>query len=277
MCSMKGLRLYIILGICVFSLGINAEPVEHENILKVKYGWVRQADPYLSPLTYKGQEIGIGNEWWQTFQRDSVAGIKEHVQGWEHVGRVDVHGLRAFSSAGSNYIYGFGFHGGWGAYYKWSFANERLRVHVGPYLEGDFMVREIGTNVNKPVSFDIGIDAMAMGGISWSFYGKKTSYRLRYLIRTNIVGYDFMPDYWESYYEVTEGVSGTSRCSGHWNHNVVRHELTLDLQFPHSTWRVGAEHEYLRYGTKNTEYIRQQINIVIGCLWHYKIRANKKF
>ena len=267
MCSMKRLSVYIIAGICVMSLGIHAEPVEHENILKVKYGWVRQVDPYLSPLVYKGQEIGIGNEWWQAFRRDSA---------WKHVGRVDVHGLRAYSSAGSNYLYGFGFHGGWGAYYLWSFANNRLRVHVGPYIEGDFMAREIGMNVNKPLSFDVGIDVMAMGGISWSFYGKKTSYRLKYLIRTNLVGYDFMPDYWESYYEVTEGVSGTSRCSGHWNHNVVRHELTLDMQFPHSTWRVGAEHEFLRYGTKDMQFIRQQLNIVIGCIWQYKIRPNKQ-
>ena len=266
---MKMKRRYItILAFLVVTIGIYAEPVEHENILKVKYGWLTQVDPYLSPLAYQGNEIGIGNEWWQTFRADSVH--------WKHVGRVDVVGLRAFSSANTNYIYGFGFHGGWGAYYNWLFADGHLSLQLGPYLEGDFMAREIGMNVNKPLSFDIGIDAMAMAGLSWSFYGKKTSYRLRYLVRTNLIGFDWMPDYWESYYEVTEGVSGTARCSGHWNHNVVRHELTLDLQFPHSTWRVGAEHEFLHYGTTRMQFTRNQFNLIVGCLWHYRVKPNKK-
>lgn len=255
-------------AVLVALCSIHAEPIEHENILKVRYGWVKQVDPYLSPLVYRGNEIGIGNEWWQAFRADSAH--------WSHVGRVDVFGLRASSSAGTNYIYGFGFHGGWGAHYKWSFANDRLSLLLGPYIEADFMAREIGTNVNKPVSFDVGLDAIAMAGLSWSFYGKKTSYRLRYLIRTNLIGFDMMPEYWESYYEVTEGVPETVRCSGHWNHNVLRHELTLDLQFPHSTWRIGAEHEYLKYGTQHMQYTRNQINIIIGCLWHYRIKANTR-
>ena len=155
------------------------EPVEHENILKVKYGFVNQLDPYLSPLSYHGQQIGIGNEWWQSFHRDSA---------WAHIGRLDINGLRAYNTAGSNLIYGLGIYAGWGAYYHWNWFDNRLKVFLGPYLEANFMAREIGNNVNKPFSFDAGIDVMAMTGISWSFYGRKTSYRLRYLIRTNLIG-----------------------------------------------------------------------------------------
>ena len=176
----------------------------------------------------------------------------------------------------TNLIYGLGFNGGWGAYYRWSWMAECLTVILGPYLEGDFMARNIGSNVNKPYSFDVGIDAMAMAGIQWSFYGKKTSYRLRYRIRTNLIGFDYLPDYWEAYYEITEGVSGAARCSGHWNHNVIRHELSLDMQFPHSTWRVGAGHDFLNYATKDMQFTRNQLNIIIGCIWNYRITPNKK-
>ncbi len=130
--------------------------------------------------------------------------------------------------------------------------------------------------MNKPVSVDIAADVMAMSGVSWSFYGKKTSYRLNYQIRTNLIGFDMMPDYWQSYYELPEGVRGTARCSGHWNHHTIRHELSLDLQFPHSTWRVGAEHTYVNYGTKDLHFIRNEICIVIGCLWNYRMKANNK-
>ena len=274
---MKTNKTYLILLVLIsLHISLRAEQVEHENILKIRYGWVKHLDPYLSPLSYNGQQIGIGNEWWQAFRQDSKLGNTGKLQNWAHVGRIDVFGLRAYSASWSNYIYGFGFHGGWGAYYKWILADGRIMIHLGPYLEADFMAREMGNNVNKPVSFDLGIDAMAMGGISWHFYGKKTSYRLRYLIRTNLIGFDYLPDYWQSMYEVTEGVSGLARCSGHWNHNVVRHELTLDLQFPHSTWRIGCEHEYLYYATKDMQFLRNQVNIVIGCIWNYKISPNKK-
>ena len=117
---------------------------------------------------------------------------------------------------------------------------------------------------------------MAMGGVSWSFYGKKTSYRLNYQIRTNLIGFDYLPEYWESYYEITEGIPGMARCSGHWNHNTLKHQLSLDMQFPHSTWRVGAEHQLINYGTKNQHFMRSQFSIVVGCIWKYKIHANAR-
>ena len=271
---MKMKRLYIIFFALLTACPVLfAEPVEHENILKVKYGWIWQLDPYLSPLAYSGNQIGIGNEWWQPFNKTDKEGYPIR---WSHVGAIDIHGLRAYNSAMTNLIYGLGFNGGWGAYYRWSWMAECLTVILGPYLEGDFMARNIGSNVNKPYSFDVGIDAMAMAGIQWSFYGKKTSYRLRYRIRTNLIGFDYLPDYWEAYYEITEGVSGAARCSGHWNHNVIRHELSLDMQFPHSTWRVGAGHDFLNYATKDMQFTRNQLNIIIGCIWNYRITPNKK-
>lgn len=268
---MKIIRYYITLVSLLMVIAASAQDstcvVEPENILKIQYGWVKQLDPYLSPLAYRGQQIGIGNEWWQPFHS---------YENWKHVGRIDIHGLRAYSSAWTNYLYGLNIRGGWGAYYRMKWLDERLSLIVGPYLEADFMIRNIGTNINKPFSFDVGINAMVMAGISWSFYGPRTSYRLRYQIRTNLIGFDWLPDYWQSYYEVTEGVSGLARCSGHWNHNTVRHELTLDFQFPHSTWRIGAEHEFLNYTTKDMQFTRNQINILVGCIWHYRLISNRK-
>ena len=269
---MKMKRLYIVLLALLTISALQAEMVEHENILKIKYGWVSQLDPYLSPLAYTGNQIGIGNEWWQPFDKTDKEGYPIR---WSHVGAIDIHGLRAYNSAYTNLIYGLGGHAGWGAYYRWTWLAERLVVILGPYLEADFMARELSSNVNKPYSFDLGIDAMAMTGLQWSFYGKRTSYRLRYRVRTNLIGFDFMPDYWQSYYELAEGVSGTARCSGQWNHNVVRHELSLDLQFPHTTWRVGAEHEFLNYFTHDMQFTRNQFSLVLACLWHYRVTPIK--
>lgn len=253
-----------------------SEGLEHTNVLKVKFGWSYQLDTYLSPLAYPGMQIGIGNEWWQGFRQDTRLGKQGKLVNWAHVGRVDVHGFRNISSAKSNMTYAVEASGGWGAFYCWRWFDNSLKVWLGPYLEGSFTARGLTSNVNKPVSFDISADVMAMSGVSWSFYGKKTSYRLNYQIRTNLIGFDFLPDYWESYYELSEGVGGMPRCSGHWNHHSIKHELTMDFQFPHSTWRLGVEHDYLNYGTENMHFIRNQVNLVVGCIWNYRIKANSR-
>ena len=261
---------------CFPVLLLAQESVEHDNILKVKVGTGYQLDSYLSPLGYTGMVYGLGNEWWQPFRKDTKLGKAGKLDHWAHMGRVDIALSDYYSKARTNKYMGVQVAAGWGAFYEWRWIDDRLKVFVGPYLDVDFMVREQANNVNKIVSFDVAIDVMAMGGISWSFYGKKTSYRLGYMLRTNLIGFDYLPQYWESYYEITQGVPGQPRCSGHWNHNTLKHQLALDMQFPHTTWRIGAEHELINYGTDNLHFVRHQFGIVVGCLWKYKIRANAK-
>ena len=244
------------------------ESVEHENILKLKIGTGYQLDTYLSPMGYSGMCYGLGNEWWQAFRHAPA--------NWAHVGRADIGLTNYYNRAHTNRYLGVQLAAGWGAFYEWKWLDDRLRVQLGPYLDVFFSVREQASNVNKMVSFDAAIDVMAMSGISWSFYGKKTSYRLSYLIRTNLIGFDYLPEYWESYYEITQGVPGQPRCSGHWNHNTIKHQLSLDMQFSHSTWRIGAEHEWMHYGTKDLHFSHNEMRIVVGCLWKYRIRANAR-
>ena len=249
---------------------------EHTNVLKIYGGYGRQIDTYLSPMAYRGMQFGIGNEWWQGFRQDTKSGRTGRLANWGHVGRVDVNAVRYLNTARSNLFYGVQVSAGWGAFYCWKWIDDRLKVHVGPYLEGSFAARSQSANVNKSVSFDVAVDVMASGGVSWSFYGKKTSYRLNYLIRTNLAGFDFLPEYWESYYEISEGVPGQARFSGPWNHHTLRHELTLDMQFPHSTWRVGAAHELNDYGTKDLHFSSNRIQLVIGCIWKYRINPHSR-
>lgn len=247
---------------------LHADPVEHENILKIKYGGVWQWDSYLSPLRYDGQEVGIGNEWWQPFSK------YEH---WSHVGALDITGCWYLNPAKSNRLYGAAIQAGWGAYHHWDWTKQGVQVLLGPYLEAEWAGRYMVTNINKPYSMDAGAQVYAMTGVRWCFSGKKTSYRLGYTLRFNIIGVDYLPDYFQSYYEITEGVMGLVRCAGLWNHQAINQQLALDLQFPHSTWRVGVEHQFLHYGTSSMDMQRNQVNLVVGCIWHYKIRPAERF
>lgn len=273
---MKRIVLICIILLPLPMLSMAQESVIHENILKLKVGSGYQLDTYLSPLGYTGMLYGVGNEWWQPFRQDTRLGKEGKMDNWMHAGCLDIFVSDHRSAAHSNSFLGLQISAGWGAFYGWKWLDDRLHVYAGPYLEADFTVREHAGNVNKIVSFDIAIDAMAMGGVRWSFYSKRTSYRLNYLIRTNLIGFDYLPEYWESYYEISQGIPGLARCSGHWNHNTVKHALSLDMQFPHSTWRVGAEHEVVNYGTKDLHFMHNQLSLVIGCIWKYRIHANAR-
>ena len=249
---------------------------EHTDVFKLRAGGGYQLDTYLSSLGYTGWQVGLGNEWWQPFRQDSRLGKTGKLDRWGHVGRMDITGIGYTNDASSNNYYGIQLSGGWGAFYCLQWYDNRLKLHLGPYLDAGFTVRNQTVNVNKPVSFDVAIDVMGMAGISWSFYGRKTSYRIHYMLRTNLIGFDYLPEYWQSYYEVAEGVSGLARCSGHWNHNTLKHEMSIDIQFPHSTWRLGAEHELIRYYTDNQYFMRNQLCLVVGCIWQYKTQTNAR-
>lgn len=266
----------ILLLVC-FAFGVHAENVEHENVLHVNYDGMWQQDHYLSPLLYSGMRVGIGNEWWQPFRQESRLGRKGRLENWAHVGRIDLSFSWLYNQPKTNAIYSLGIQTGWGAYYRWRFEKAGVQICLGPYLDFDFAPRTILSNVNKPYSMDAAAQVEVMAGVSYSFSANKTSYRLRYLVRANLIGIDFMPDYWQSYYELIEGIAGIVRCAGMWNHRYLNHELTFDMQFLHSTWRLGIRHEYLEYGQDNMWFGREQVSVVVGTCFRYRLKPNERF
>jgi len=269
-------KLFILLFI-LLPIGLWAENVEHENILKIQYGGSWRQDQYLSPLLYQGMMVGFGNEWWQGFKQEGKLGKEDKLDNWQHVGKINAQFDWTYNPVKSNVLYGVRIEGGWGAHYVWKWTEYGVQVLVGPYLSLDNTIKYHGRNVNKPISVDAALHTMVQGGVSYAFKGKKTSYRLRYIARANIIGVDFMPDYWQSYYELSEMVKGKVRCAGMWNHRMVQQELTLDLQFPHSTWRLGFVHEYDEYGEKDMMFSHEQVSMVVGTCFHYRIDPKKNF
>lgn len=264
---MKRLK-HILLLIILCLTSVCAKGIEHENIFRIHFGGIWQQDQYLSPLLYDGLSAGIGNEWWQAFSRH---------ENWSHVGKVYLTGGYMRNTKRSNAIHFYDIRGGWGTDYAWKWPNIGIQLLVGPYLNAEFQLKSINNNVNKPYSFDIAIDAMAQVGIAYVFKAAHSSYRLRYIIHANVIGIDFMPDYWQSYYELSEGVKGNIRCSGMWNHRTLQHELTLDMQLPHSTWRFGIEHQYIEYGATHLWFSKEHVCAIVGICWHYETKHNKAY
>jgi len=166
-----------------------------EKILRLQYGGIWAQDSYLSPLLYSGQYIGLGAEWWRN--------MKVSPQ-WKSIGIVDLKGGLSYNSQHTNYTHNLGIRGGWGAAWQKAWETGAMpgidhsewKVYAGPYLDLDFTARELYNNVNKPVSFDLAADIDALAGIEWTLHKGRGAYRLRYLARINLIGIEWLPDYY---------------------------------------------------------------------------------
>lgn len=240
----------------------------HEDILSVRWGGIRLYDQYLSPLQYKWQFIALQNEWWQNLS----------VSDWSHVGKIKLQGAMLYNVSYSNMIYALGLQGGWGAQYNFErlIQVKGLNIFLGPYLDLDLFAKDHLSNANKPLSIDLCLDVKAHVGVSYSFAAKNTSYRLRYTALTSLIGAQFVSEYGHSYYEITEGIiGGTIGLSSLHNRLSIRHELTFDMQFRHSAWRVGVEHEYIRHEMNGLHFQREQVSLVVGTIFNYRTSIKK--
>ena len=244
----------------------------HENILQISGGWSKTHDMYLSPLIYSGFQHSLMNEWWQPLRKTDAF--------W-HVGRVEIaygkqrnsaHANEAYIS--SNGIEYFSGEGGWGICSN--LQSGFLKIMVGPYVGANFNIKYIYSSYNKPMSVDIAADLSLMFSLATSFGTENTSYRLRYLGYINVLGAEFLPDYWESYYEMQNTWSHRVHFSYIGQRINLRHELTFDMQFPHTTWRLGVRHEFTNYGSNDLRIKSENISIVLGTLFRYKIDGKVK-
>lgn len=54
-------KVFGIILLALFVLPLCAQ--EHTNVLKIHAGYGRQIDTYLSPMAYRGWQLGLGNGW----------------------------------------------------------------------------------------------------------------------------------------------------------------------------------------------------------------------
>ncbi len=241
---------------------------EHENVLTLEYGGLWQNDEYLSPLLYGGQMVAFGYECRTDFGQPD----------WSHVGKVHILGsITDNNRAIMTNQYAGGVNGGWGAQYNFlrMIGVDGLNIWIGPYLHADFMGRYITLSQNKPYSMDLAMNVRAHAGLSYTIPCKHSVYRLQYTIMTDLIGAQFAPDYWQSYYEMMESIKGTIGFASLHNRQKLSHELTLDMQFRRSTWRIGVRHEYLQYTANNLHFSREEVSVVVGTVFNHRISKTK--
>ncbi len=223
-----------------------------------------QTDQYLSPLPYKDFSYAIQNQWWQSFQSDST---------WTHFGSLQLQFAKLYPAKRTNYIYALGVNTEWGAHYHFAslLPVDGFDILVGPSVLADFMAREHGSNVNKPYSMDASLDFCANAAVRYSFTAPHSSYRVQYQAVISVLGLMFTPEYGQSYYEITEGiVRHNALFSSFHNRLFLRQQLSLDMQFRHSAWRIGVRHDYLHYSANNLSFSREEVSLVVGTIFNFQ-------
>ncbi len=260
-------RLYsaILFCFCWAAVSMHADEYvcpAHENVLTVEYGGIWQNDEYLSPLLYGGQMIGLQHEWWSAL-RD-----------WRHVGKIHITGAMTDNDrAIRNSQYAVGVNGGWGALYDFNHIMQvrGFNVFVGPYLHADYMLRSISSYQNKPYSMDISATVCLHAGVSYTIHCPRSAYRLQYTLMTDLVGAMFAPDYWQSYHEMNTSLQGVCVFASLHNRQRLQHELSVDMEFRKSTWRIGVRHEYLQSMANNLHFSRESVSVVVGTVFNHRV------
>ncbi len=237
-----------------------------ENVLTVGIGTTFATDEYLSVLPYSGVSFNLDNEWWQTFRRHSA---------WTHVGEVRLAGGLLGNAPGSNTMVGFGVRGGWGAHYNYT-PLPRLTILAGAVADVDYYGRVLVKSVNKPYSMDLAMALNLSAGVGYTFDAKRSAYRLRYMVRTPFVGCMFAPEMGQSYYEMASSLDGTAHFASFHNRLSLLHELTLDMRFGRSTWRIGVVHDFLRVSVNHLMFSREQVRFVIGTVFDKCVFGGKR-
>lgn len=123
---------------------------------------------------------------------------------------------------------------------------------------------------------DIMLHSSLHAGISYAFAAKRTSYRVNYDMNINLIGMMFVPEYGESYYEISEGIMrGTVHFAS--LHNCIRFRqlLSFDMQFKRSAWRIGVEYFYGRQSANQLHFQTEQISLVVGTIFFTEAKIRR--
>ncbi len=249
----------ILFGLLVLFKGF---ALEHEYVLSLQYGGVALQDEYLSPMRYNGWAVGLRQEWWQRFSKKPK---------WQHAGKVYLGYTKTHNQTFYNSIDALNVRAEWGAQRCFDNLWKGLSISVGPGLYADMFVKYIASYVNKPASVDLSMSAALNAVFQYSFNLKKVDLILRYELCYGFLGFGFVQDYWESYYELLGGVGHDVKFLAPWHYAGLQHQLSLDIRCAKTAWRIGVEHLFQHTGRRQMTYETEQIRLTVATIIRYKI------
>lgn len=201
-------------------------------------GELRTSDPTLSPQEYKGASFTFMGEHFNRYRcKAPVEWSFDYRATYSQMLNESKSALINYVSAGLRY----------GSYYMFEPA-QGLTIGVGGRFDIFGALKQQTRNVNNIGAGDIRITLDATARIRYKYrWNSRFGLETGYDISTPFIGCMFMPDFGESYYEISEGLPGNLKrlitCTSFHNLQNINGTLTFNLLFPDGAMIFAFSHE----------------------------------
>jgi hypothetical protein len=228
---MSDMRIALLLFLgCILYSGLYAQSAQEEEKIPLTYqssmvgiGNTVIYDTYLSPLEYRGNNIGI------IYEQMNRTGLLNGDVSAQHLFNFEIASTKNPAGTANNYAgnmeYGYGLH------YHFKPVHQ-IQFYAGMQADGLFGFIYNNRNGNNPVAGKVNLNLNVSGMASYKFRIKQQTVQLRYQLNIPVAGALLSPEFGQSYYEIGEGNRGNliHFASLH-NQRSVRNLLSVELPF----------------------------------------------
>ena len=192
-------------------------------------------DTYLSPLEYKGSNIGLIHE------RMKMTGLFDGKVSSQHLFNLELATTVNPAKTATNYMgsleYGYGLH-----YHLQPFPVEKLKVLAGLQASGLIGGIYNTRNGNNPATAKLNLNLNLSGMVSYQLKIKEQPVLLRYQLNIPSIGVMYAPAFGLSYYEMdASGYNGLFRLASFHNQLAMRNLLSVELPLNFCTVRLSYQ------------------------------------
>jgi hypothetical protein len=188
-------------------------------------------DAYLSPLEYKGNNIGVIYE-----QMNATGWLNDRIFA-QHFFTLEVANIKNQSGTTGNYAGNLDYN--YGLYYRFK-PVYKIQFFAGIQADGLLGFVYNNHNGNNPATGKINLNLNVSGMASYKFRIKKQTLQLRYQLNIPVAGSLFSPQFGQSYYEIGLGDhQHLFHFASFHNQKIMRNLLSLELPFNSLTLRLA--------------------------------------
>ena len=233
-------------------------------------GRVNHLDTYLSPMEYKGPQVGFLHDTYRTLQRNPHIVFQTLTQG--ELSYTDNPAQNAHDMGGS-----IRYDAGWGRQWK-DILWKDLDFTVGGMAGGTLGFLYNNRNGNNPAQARANITASAFVRADYRFKIRKQTLALHYQAHMPLIGATFMPQFGQSYYDLFDrgNYDHNIRCMHPANALSLRQLFTVDIPVRHACLSVGYLSDLRQLNTNGIRQHQYGRAFVIGYVRRISILGKDK-
>jgi hypothetical protein len=188
-------------------------------------------DTYLSPLKYKGANMGV------VYERMKMTGWANGNISAQHLFNIELADTKNPTETATDYLgimeYGYGLH----YHFK---PVRKMQLLAGLQLDGLVGGIYNTRNGNNPATAKVHINLNLSGMAAYRIQIKKQPIRLRYQLNLSVLGLQFSPEYGQSYYEIElKTQSRLIHAASFRNQLAMKNTFSIELPLHFCTLRLS--------------------------------------